>query len=468
MPAAKKKESGTRGLERLFGRVLDRIRPFSDSSDILLIDKRELTLHHDDKNKSVSETAERGVKLRALDKGRRIETYTADVDEKGVLLAAEELSKALSRKTGAGKSRPLKVTKKSFSERGKKDPKKMSLRRKMDFLRRLVDGIMKKDKAVASARALYVEESGRRVFFDGRRFLSQDLMKVTLVMLAFVRTKEGETRFAYRSYVGNGLEILDGTKKRIDDLVAEAKSVEKARKVLPGKYTCILSPDISGLLAHESFGHGMESDTVYAGRAKSSDYIGKRIAPPHVSIADSPLIKGKHGSYFFDDEGNLSKETYLIKKGVVADYLTESFSANKLGSMVSSNSRCESFDHKNYARMSNTYFVRGDSSFEKMLSKVKDGMYLIKANGGGMEDPKGWGVQIQGIVAQRIRDGKLTDEFFDGISITGYLPDILSSIKDVSKEFEIEGGGNCGKGHKEWVPVATGGPYLLIDSLPLS
>jgi len=30
----------------------------------------------------------------------------------------------------------------------------------------------------------------------------------------------------------------------------------------------------------------------------------------------------------------------------------------------------------------------------------------------------------------------------------------------VSKDVVVVGSGHCGKGHKEWVPVSDGGPYL--------
>ena len=117
--------------------------------------------------------------------------------------------------------------------------------------------------------------------------------------------------------------------------------------------------------------------------------------------------------------------------------------------------------------MSNTYFDEGDTSPETMIKMVKDGLYLHYSSG-GMEDPKGWHVQIQGIVAEKIRNGKLTGEFFYEIGMTGYLPTMLGNILAVGNKLIIPGTGRCSKGHKEWVRVSEGGPHLLIKEVDLA
>jgi len=203
------------------------------------------------------------------------------------------------------------------------------------------------------------------------------------------------------------------------------------------------------------------------GRAKATEYLGKKIAASNVSIIDNPTWPGKHGSFFFDDEGLIAHPTYLIKKGVVADPITDMYSASLGKFKRSSNARAENFDHKTYARMSNTYFDKGKNTLKQMFAKVKDGMY-VHSSSGGMEDPKGWGVQIQGCIVEKIKNGKLTGELFYEVGMTGYLPDILANIKMIGNKIEIPGAGRCGKGHKEWVRVSEGGPFLLVNGVHLT
>jgi len=95
-------------------------------------------------------------------------------------------------------------------------------------------------------------------------------------------------------------------------------------------------------------------------------------------------------------------------------------------------------------------------------------MYLHHSSS-GMEDPKGWGVQIAGVLCERIKNGKLTGELFYESTISGYLPTLLNNIVGVGKEFQIQDdAGFCGKGHKEYVRVSSGGPHLSIKEVDLS
>ena len=96
---------------------------------------------------------------------------------------------------------------------------------------------------------------------------------------------------------------------------------------------------------------------------------------------------------------------------------------------------------------------------EEMIASVKDG-FLLESPSSGMEDPKNWGIQCMVSYGREIKDGKLTGRIFSPIVLTGYVPDLLGSISMMSETPELSGSGFCGKGHKEWVNVSDGGPYI--------
>ena len=109
--------------------------------------------------------------------------------------------------------------------------------------------------------------------------------------------------------------------------------------------------------------------------------------------------------------------------------------------------------------MTNTYFQEGSNSLDEMIASVKYG-FLIDGMNSGMEDPKHWGIQCVMSRAKEIKDGKLTGRMFTPVVLTGYVPDLLSSISMLGTEKKLDGNGHCGKGYKEWVVVSDGGPYL--------
>jgi TldD protein len=178
---------------------------------------------------------------------------------------------------------------------------------------------------------------------------------------------------------------------------------------------------------------------------------------------DDPSLIQEAGGFFFDDEGQLSSATHIIKDGILQRGLTDLASAHKLRLPRSANGRRESYARKAYARMTNTFFANGDNSPEEMIASVKNGLYLRHATN-GMEDPQAWGIQVEGLWAEEIKNGKLTGKVYSPVIMTGFVPELLKSISMVGNDCFISGLGMCGKGHKEWVKNTTGGPHLKMKA----
>ncbi|UCC76666.1 MAG: TldD/PmbA family protein, partial [Anaerolineales bacterium] len=308
----------------------------------------------------------------------------------------------------------------------------------------------------------YLETWDSKAFANRAKRLSQNVLRLRLSVQVFVRDgQEVQYDWATRDGVG-GLELIGFTDQELRKLCDHALALLSAEKVPPGMYEVICTPDVSGVIAHEAFGHGVELDMFLKHRARSEQYLGKKIASPLVDIVDDPSYPGGLGSYFFDDEGQLASPTHIIRQGIFERGLSDLFSAHRLNVPRSANGRRESFERKVYARMSNTFFARGDTPVEDMIASVEQGVYLQHSSS-GMEDPKGWGMQVTSHYGEEIRKGKLTGRIFAPVGITGYVPDILQSVTAVGNDFALSGG-TCGKGHKEWAPVSAGGPHLKLKA----
>ena len=436
-------------------------------ADVLLLHTNSMNILKDQMSINVDKDAEKGVKIRAFDGEQFWEYGTTDLDKKHLLEQTKMLAAKIKKKDKVKLDIDETELDKDFVSKPKIPCETVKLKEKVDFVSKLQGRILGADEKIVNVRVLYEEETEFKIFVNRYKQLSQDIKGCLVITVPYVQTEEGDLRYHYDNFFSPGYETTKISDKDIKKVVEFALKVRGAKKIKPGKYDCYMTPHISGLLAHESFGHGMESDTVYKDRAKAKEYIGKRIAARDVSIVDNPAYPDRNGSFFFDDEGIITGPTYLIKEGIVQDPITESYSASRLGVRRSGNGRAESFDHKVYARMSNTYFEAGKDDPSKMLASIKDGMYLHYSSG-GMEDPKGWGVQIQGIVAERVKDGVLTGELFYEVGMTGFLPTLLDNIKKVGNKLEVPGTGRCGKGHKEWIRVSEGGCDLVIKDVDLS
>ena len=279
-------------------------------------------------------------------------------------------------------------------------------------------------------------------------------------MVAVIAVKDGAVKFGYESVSGReGPEIFEKLGEKVERVAKNAEELLSSERIEPGEYEVIVSPEVSGLIAHEAFGHGVEMDMFVKNRALGAQYIGKRVGSDLVTMHEGAKPEIQVASYAFDDEGVLAHDTVEIRNGILKTGVCDALAALRLGVEPTGNGKRENFEHKVYTRMTNTVFESGDSTLEEMIASVKYG-YLLAGMQSGMEDPKHWGIQCIIDRGYEIRDGKLTGKVVSPIVMTGYVPELLGSISMLSRDHELFGSGGCGKGHKEWVKVSDGGPYM--------
>lgn len=337
--------------------------------------------------------------------------------------------------------------------------KEFSLEEVVEKLKSFKDKIHGYSNKVIQAMARYSKSEVSSLFISRNRELTQNYSWVNISVGAVVREGQkvqmGHEVAAYNSEE-KSFEVAES---KLEPCVKLAEELLSAESIVPGEYEIITEPSITGLIAHEAFGHGVEMDMFVKNRAKARDYVGEYVASPLVDMHDGASSILSAASYFFDDDGVLAHDTLIIKEGILQTGISDALSALQLGSEPTGNGRRESTRRKAYSRMTNTWFAPGESSVEEMISSIKHG-YLLAQTNNGMEDPKNWNIQCVCSYGREIKDGKFTGKIVAPVCMTGYVPDLLKSISMVSKEFEVIGSGYCGKGYKEWVPVSDGGPYL--------
>ena len=316
-----------------------------------------------------------------------------------------------------------------------------------------------RDERVLDCIASFEYQEIHKLFLSPNRDLEQNLLWSCGSIYAMC--PKGEEIVGYYDGASDlgGAEVLDVLHKKLDNAVTCALELIDSQPMVPGEYECVCTPAVTGMIVHEAFGHGVEMDMFVKDRAQAQKFVGQYVASPLVTMHDGAAVQRNTGSFFFDDEGVLSHDTVIIEKGVLKRGISDIQSAMHLGTEPTGNGRRESFERKAYTRMTNTYFEPGTDTLEVMIASVEDG-FLLDNPSSGMEDPKNWGIQCMVNVAREIKHGKLTGRIFSPIVLTGYVPDLLKSISMVSGDFELEGGGMCGKGWKEWVKVSDGGPCI--------
>ena len=335
----------------------------------------------------------------------------------------------------------------------------ISTQDKLARLHDLVSDIASKDERIVNAVAVLGEVIVNKLFMSKHKDLYQSYPWSQGYLMAIAKGEKG-VKMAFTSVAGQkGAEILEELESKTDTLVNQVDDILNARAIEPGEYDVICTPEITGLIAHEAFGHGVEMDMFVKERALAKSYIDQAVASEKVIMHEGALGPKNVSSYAFDDEGTMAGDTIVIEKGILRTGIADALSASRLGIAPTGNGKRESFERKAYTRMTNTYFEKGHDNLGEMIASIPFG-YLLDGMESGMEDPKNWGIQCVLSRAYEIQDGKLTGNVCGPVILSGHVVDLLKSIDGVSDDFEMFGAGFCGKGHKEYVKTAGGGTYI--------
>ena len=331
----------------------------------------------------------------------------------------------------------------------------------LTFAKGIRDEVLAADARIVNATVRILPFTVSKLFISGNRELDQFYSWVNVMAFAVFRDGEKMVMAREGTYSNLMKEAMDGMPALVPTLVEKVKKLATAKPIVPGVYDVITDASISGLIAHEAFGHGVEMDQFVKDRALAKQYVGKYVASPICNMRDGAASAFSTASYFFDDDGVLAGDTQIIKDGILVSGISDLVSATELGTAPTGNGRRQSYKRKAYSRMTNTFFCPGTDKLEDMIASIKHGYMLFETNN-GMEDPKNWQIQCTAEYGIEIVDGKLTDNYVSPVVMSGSVPELLGSISMVSDDFKVIGAGACGKGYKEWVRVSDGGPALKV------
>ena len=279
----------------------------------------------------------------------------------------------------------------------------------------------------------------------------------------YVLMKDEKPFYGRKDIYRMKFEELKCHEKELEELIREDLDYnENAVPVEPGEYTCIFSPAVTGVFAHESFGHKSEADFMVGDENMKREWaIGTRVGAELLNIVDTGMEEGS-GYVPFDDEGTRAKKTYLIRDGILSGRLHSAMTAAALKEELTGNARAVSFQFEPIVWMTATYVEPGKSTKEELIAGVKKGIYISDYNhGSGMST-----FTIAPNKAYMIRDGHLAEPVKISV-ITGNVMHTLHEIDGLSAEFELCSFalGGCGKMEQFPLRVGMGGPYMRVNHL---
>jgi TldD protein len=288
-------------------------------------------------------------------------------------------------------------------------------------------------------------------------------------ILTAIENGEVAQRMIQQAETG-GLEVVKrlGLVSKVEEEARILRQViARATKMQPGVMDVILSPELSGIAAHESVGHPQEADRVLGreGAQAGESYlkrgsIGFKVGSKEANISDDPTIIHSNGYSPVDDEGVKATKRRLITDGRVTEFLQNRSTAVELKARNNGAARSTDFNREPIIRMSNTFVEPGDYSTDELVKEVKHGIYLKSFTEWNIDD-KRLNQRYVGLEAYRIEGGEL-GEMVKSPVLEITTPALWGSVKARGKRLEFEAA-VCGKGDPmQGIPVWTGGPDTLF------
>ncbi|MCH5156675.1 MAG: TldD/PmbA family protein [Clostridiales bacterium] len=238
--------------------------------------------------------------------------------------------------------------------------------------------------------------------------------------------------------------------------------IQNAKPVKAGSYPVVLAPIVTGVFAHESFGHKSEADFMLGDETMAKEWtIGKRVASNILTIRETGVYEGS-GYVPYDDEGTKASSTYLIKKGVLTGRLHSATTAAALDEELTGNARAINCDYEPIVRMTTTFVQNGKSTFDQLIGSIKQGYYIYSVkHGSGMST-----FTVAPGIAYEIVNGKIGQPVKIAV-LTGNVFETLGLIDGVGNDGQILSfvTGGCGKMEQFPLNVGMGGPHIRISKM---
>ena len=436
--------------------------------DMFYQSAKSQTIMLEDNNVSrASSSFESGVGIRVVDDDRTGYSFTENLDEKLIFGAARNAS-AIAKSTKTLKPLSVKFTnpEKNDFYPSSKLWEDISLTDQIKFLSDLNEAIFKKDNRIIKVQISLSNESSYILFAGSDGTISRDFQPLFSLRISCTAEQAGRretNRYGFSGRYGGEYLFQMNINGIASETVRRTVLLFDSVRPEPGEQEVVLAAGSSGILLHESIGHGLEADFNRKGISVFSDMINKKIAAPFVTIADDGTIPHSRGSVNVDDEGIPGQKTILVDKGVLRTFMHDRISAKHFKTAPTGNGRRESFRYPPLPRMRTTYMLPGPHTKEEIIKSIKKGILAESfTNGQVMIGAGDFTFYVKS--GYLIENGRLTRPVKD-INLIGNGPDVLSKINMVGNDLEIDSSTwTCGKDGQD-VPVSLGHPTIKVSSI---
>lgn len=306
----------------------------------------------------------------------------------------------------------------------------LSLDESIEFLKNTIDTALENGCEVTGSG--FSASEGRSLILNSNGVSIEDEGTGFGIGLSVTIQKEGQIATAYNSQTSRFFD-LNG-EELANEVCELAKSSLDTKPIETNDYSVVLDYfAATGLL--QTFIGAFNGENVMRGRSILMDKRGSEIANPNLSLIDNPLLEKGMSTAKCDGEGSVSKETKLIKDGVLNSFIYDIYTANKAGVKTTSNGLRGSYLTTPMIAPTNLEF-----KFKEMrdLEEIDKGVLTTSVLGAHTANPISGDFSVEASNAFKIENGELTDPINKAM-ISGNIFEIMKNVEGLNSQIKQYG-----------------------------
>ena len=222
-----------------------------------------------------------------------------------------------------------------------------------------------------------------------------------------------------------------------------------ARRVTTRRVPIVFAPEIARSLISNIF-EAANGDSIYRGASFWTNQLGQQVASANVTVIDDGTMPGLFGTAPFDGEGLPTRRTVIVEKGVLKNYLLNTYTGRKLN-MQSTGNASRGLAGTPGIGAGNLFLQKGTVTPQQLFADVQSGFYVTELMGFGVNMVTG--DYSRGAAGLWIENGELTFAV-EEVTIAGNLKEMLNNITAIADDLEFRG--------------AVASPTLRIDGMTIA
>jgi PmbA protein len=388
---------------------------------------------------TLKEAGSRGAGLRVLIGKRMGSSYTSDLTPEGIrqmVASAVDLAHVTTEDPQSGLPDPselgsLYVDLKLFSD----EVAGLPAERKIDAAKRAEAAALAFDPRITNSEGgTFDSNIAGRVFANSRGFNGAYRYTYCSVSAVPVAALNGNMERDYWFTIARNFSGLESPE--LVGRIAAERVIRRlgAVKVETQRVPIVFEPRVARTLLGNLF-DAVQGMAIYRHASFLAGKLGEKIASDKITLIDDGTLPGLFGSQPFDDEGVPSRRTPVIEKGVLKNYLMNTYTARKLGMKTTGNASRGIAGNAGIGH-GNFFLEAGEKSQPQIIAGIKNGFFVTELIGSGVNTVTG--DYSRGAVGLWIRDGELAFPVSE-VTIASTLQEMLNGVAEIGSDLEFRG-----------------------------